>query len=253
MKRILTLSICLLCIVFVFVSCGAENSAKESNHEIVTQGDLIQYDYDELTAAAKIIAKVEVLDNLSDDNSTLYYDAYDADPDSIVGYCSKREVRVVEVYKGSEYVKAGDSLKIIESAAISGNSYFHSEGYTAMVQGNTYLVYLNNDTASQEMSIMSCSNGRVNLTDPQEDTDHLDIVVKSLAEFESDLPKSEKEKILNSQEIQYLPNTKNENVLNKSTRITIGGDQTNELGVYKLDYGSDIKKGQLLIRMEKIE
>ena len=71
--------------------------------DIVSHADFIQYNYDQLKEAAEIIAEVEIVDELSEDNSYLVYsdDAYK----DLLGFYSLREAKILSVYKGKEVVK----------------------------------------------------------------------------------------------------------------------------------------------------
>lgn len=196
MKKCITVMVIFI-LCFSLPGCGEmQNSGKT---EIAAEVDFVQYNYNELKDNAKIIAEVKVLDDLSEENSVLLY-AEDS-PEELVGFYSLRTVQMLNVYKGTEFANAGETMQIIDNAAISKDCYYHVARYEELQKGNTYIVFLNNDTASGEMSIMSCENGVVDLSGI-ENSEYYDIAIKSVAEFKSDLSEAEIQEILSIREIK---------------------------------------------------
>ena len=70
--------ILVLSIVLPLCGCRGGNNGDALYQDIVSHADFIQYNYDQLKEAAEIIAEVEIVDELSEDNSYLVYsdDAY---------------------------------------------------------------------------------------------------------------------------------------------------------------------------------
>lgn len=96
-------------------------------------------------------------------------------------------------------IQSGDKLTIIDNAAIHDNNYIHIEGYEKLEKGQIYILYLSNDTASGDYSIISANNGKVQLDKVNQlEGDEFEIAVKTLVEFESDATENEKQELLNS-------------------------------------------------------
>lgn len=199
MKKIMITGMILIVACVTFLGCSNTMLNANGLEEIVTLGDFIQYDYTELKENAKIIAEVEIEDELAKENSHFLYsnDIYN----QCIGYYSIRNAKILNLYKGDEYTSKGDVIEILDNAAVTDSAYYHRDGYTELKKGNTYIVYLNNDTASGQFSIMSCSNGVVDLSKISE-SEYYDIAIKSIVEFKSDLSEREKATILSIPHIE---------------------------------------------------
>ena len=98
-----TAIILVMLIILLLCGCRVRNNGEVLYQDIVSHADFIQYNYDQLKEAAEIIAEVEIVDELSEDNSYLVYsdDAYK----DLLGFYSLREAKILSVYKGKEVVK----------------------------------------------------------------------------------------------------------------------------------------------------
>ena len=121
--------------------------------------------------------------------------------DSISSAYSLRNIELLEIYGGdnADQFQSGDKLTIINNAAIHDNNYIHIEGYEKLEKGQIYILYLSNDTASGDYSIISANNGKVEFDKVNQlQGDEFEIAVKTLVEFESDVTENEKQELLNS-------------------------------------------------------
>lgn len=235
-------------------ACGGKDAASSGKlEEVTSQGDFIQYDYDELKSASKVIAKVEVMDDLTESNSHLTYDEQLEQP-LISEYYASRKVKLIDVYKSSVQLPADGELEIIELAAVTAGQYLHAEGYSAMEKGQTYVVFLSDDNASGNLSVISINNGIFDisgLNEAQEENEYYDIAVKALVEFESDLPVAEKEKILSAEEVKLPENKVEEGKINHTEEIVIGDAQKNSKVSYKLHYGETADGQTVIAELQK--
>lgn len=203
-----------ICTQMVLCACGSnEQQAKVTSADIPKENKLscvaefVTFPYEELKEESAIIAKVEVLDELSSENSlTDYNEEYGM----VIRFCAVRSVRVLEVYKNDRELAAGDELQIQESCAIyemNGEYYQDTMDDTPPLQkGDTYILFLDDGTEnmSGKPSIISCQNGMVTLSQPIEDDGFFDVSVKAIVEYESDMPEEEKENILQAEEIYEI-------------------------------------------------
>ena len=146
-----------------------------------------------------MILKAKIMDDLSKENSVIEMDAEDTD--SISSAYSLRNIELLEIYGGdnADQFQSGDKLTIIDNAAIHDNNYIHIEGYEKLEKGQIYILYLSNDTASGDYSIISANNGKVEFDKVNQlQGDEFEIAVKTLVEFESDVTENEKQELLNS-------------------------------------------------------
>ena len=234
---------------FSVFACGEPNASSLGNLEdVAVQGDCIQYDYDELKAEAKVIAKVEVMDDLTEANSHLTYDEQLEHP-AVSDFYATRKVKLIDVYKTSLELPDNGEIEIIERTAVADGQYLHVEGYSAMEKGQTYLVFLSDETASGELSVISRNNGIFDiskLNKAQGENEYYDIGVKALVEFESDLPEAEKQKILSAQVIKLPENKGEQDQMEHTEEIVVGEAQKNSKISYKLHYG-ETADGQTVI------
>jgi len=214
-SRVLLLILMLIVIVPLALCSNNSDNSKESA-QLVTKAQIAKeisicgssqyYNYQELKDEADIVALVQCEDEISFDNSTLYYDK-----GLVVGFSSKRNVRILDVYKGKDNI---ETLDILEPAAVTeDNELIYLEDYETLKKGSRYIVFLSNDTYSGEYSLISGNNGKIDI-DNISDNEFLDIAVKSLVEYKSKLRNDEKEEIVSS-------NIKIKNILNNSKEISL--------------------------------
>ncbi|OLR55741.1 hypothetical protein BHK98_06490 [Hornefia porci] len=197
MKKIIVLLMAILTVTLC--ACANENESKTSEVKDVTvQSDYTQYEYEALKRVSEIIVKAEIQDDLSEKNSIIERDS--DDPESVSGFSAVREIKILDVYAGKEKIKAGDTIKIIEDAAMDGGYYYHGENYESLKKGAEYILFLNKDNAAGEYSIISADNGKVCTSDFEDMKDlneeNFEVAVKTLVEFNSDLDDKEKSKII---------------------------------------------------------
>lgn len=190
MKRI-SLTIVMMLVIGVCCSCSDLNLNGKTIEDIPVICDFVKQDYEELKTDAKIIAKVEVLDDLSEDSGIV-----EKSGESILSFVSKRSIRVLEYYKNTPNQEATEMV-VLENAAIIDSKYFHPEGCDTLKKGKIYILFMSDETASGLFSIMNGIDGMIDLKDFDKSGDD-EIAVKSLIEFESTLDKSEKKQLLNS-------------------------------------------------------
>ncbi|OLR55062.1 hypothetical protein BHK98_02660 [Hornefia porci] len=197
MKKVIVLLIATLTVTLC--ACGNENESKTSKvKDIAVQSDYTQYEYTSLKQASEIIVKAEVQDELSEKNSIIEKDS--DDPESVSDFSAVREIKILEVYAGKEKIKSGDTIKIIEDAAMDGEYYYHGENYKSLKKGEEYILFLNKNNAAGKYSIISADNGKVCTSDFKDMNDrseeNFEVAVKALVEFDSDLDDKEKTKII---------------------------------------------------------
>lgn len=167
-------------VLILILSLSLAGCAKDSPdvQDVPVAGDHAIFDYAELKEQAKIIAKIEVTDTLSRENS---FTLNDPETGSMGGFYGKRTGQVLEYYKDStgEFSKG---LSFIEAAAIIDNRYLHIEGYESLKEGNEYIVFLSDGTASGDMSIISCNNGVVRLSPEEESMNYPEIAERAAEE-----------------------------------------------------------------------
>ncbi len=161
--------------IFLQVGCGQKNDVAE---DIAVQGSFVEFSYEELKDTAKIIAKIEVTDDLTTENS---FEITDPETGTSGGFYGKRTCKVLEYYKDVTGNYA-EELSFIEAAAIIEGQYLHIDGYDAIQKGHQYIVYLNDDTASGDMSVMSCNNGVVRLDEKESNLQFPEIAAKTIEE-----------------------------------------------------------------------
>lgn len=187
----------LLIAVLTVTACACSNEGETSEvKDSPMASDYIRYKYGPLKKTSEAIVKVEVQDNLSEKNSVLEKD--EEDPDTVAAFYAIRDVKVLEVYAGD--LKADDSLKVIEGAAVGNNFYYHGEGYECLEKGKEYLLFLRKGGNDDEYSIISADNGAFCISDLNElnnrDDDNFEIAVKALVEFEGKCSDEEKANII---------------------------------------------------------
>ena len=177
-----------LTIVAVGIFCYNNKISSNDLKDIQTKASFEKYDYLDLKENASVIALVKIEDDLSQENSL------------INSYYGVRKAAVQKFYKNDK--KLVDSISFLEPAAItSNNEYIHPEGYNKMEKGKTYIVFLSDEIASGDMSIISANNGKIDVSSI-EDNEFYDIAIKSVIDFETSNDKlnlNDKEKILNAE------------------------------------------------------
>lgn len=237
----------ILCLQILFCACGGQKTqAKVTVDDIPKENrfsadaEYITYQYEELKEEAVTIAKVEVLDELSSENSLAeYYEEYGM----VVRFCAVRSVRALEVYKTNGDLSAGDEFQVQECCAIyemDGEYYQDTLDDTPPLQkGETYLLFLNNggtDTMSGKPGIIGCENGIVELSQPSTNDEYFDVSVKAMVEYESDLSENEKENILQAEEIYEIDPSESEEQ-SDITLETGKGEVTVSIGIKEEEDG----------------
>ena len=158
-KKVFVMTI-MVGIMLMLCSCGKSESVAKLK-DIPIQSEFILFDYQELKETSKLIVKAKIMDDLSKENSVIEMDTEDTD--SISSAYSLRNIELLEIYGGdnADQFQSGDKLTIIDNAAIHDNNYIHIEGYEKLEKGQIYILYLSNDTASGDYSIISANNGKV--------------------------------------------------------------------------------------------
>lgn len=131
------------------------------HNRISSDTDCVIYTDEELETEASIIAKVEVLDELSSKNSLKeYHKGYGM----VIRFCAVRSVRILEVYKDNGKLSAGDEFQVQESCAIyeqDGEYYYETmDDIQPLKKGAEYILYLDSgaDNMSGKPAIMSECN-----------------------------------------------------------------------------------------------
>ena len=163
----------LLALTTALAGCSREAEPED----IAVQIDTVVFTYSELKEEAAIIAHIEVTDELSEENS---FQVNDFETGTAGGFYGKRTAKVVEYFK-DETGKNAPEISFIEPAALIDGQYLHFDGYDSLTKGEEYVVFLDDETASGDMSVMSGSNGVVRLDG--ENTQFPEIAKKTMAEF----------------------------------------------------------------------
>lgn len=225
--------------IFIFLS---DFSVVSEYKNIEIAASFQKFDYNELKNSSDVIALVEVKDDLTKNNSVINYAK---NSPAIQGFYGRREVKVLKYYKDKRNL--GKKLSIIEPAAITKkNEYLHCDEYSQMVKGNKYIVFLSDETASGELSVLSGSNGKINVSD-FDNNEFYEILVKSLVEFESEI--ADKDKILSSKPIESAETSKSSRV-KRSVNIENKLLKTN-FGDLKAEYYPS-NNGKQIIRINGI-
>lgn len=188
----------LILIALPIIGLGLNNSfADNSIKDYKVFATHQEFNYEDLKDASPVIALVRVQDDLDASNSVIYYNE---NSPAIEGFFGRRQVEVLEYYKDERNL--GNNISIIEPAVITDdNEYIHAEEYEKMDKDKTYIVFLSDETASGELSILSANNGKIDVSNLSQN-EYKEIAIKSLLEFESsdeDISTEQKELLLNSQ------------------------------------------------------
>ncbi len=163
----------LLALTTALAGCSREAEPED----IAVQIDTVVFTYSELKEEAAIIAHIEVTDELSGENS---FQVNDSETGTAGGFYGKRTAKVIEYFK-DETGRDSSEITFIEPAALIDGQYLHFDGYDALTKGEEYVVFLDDETASGDMSVMSGSNGVVRLDG--ENTRFPEMAKKTIAEF----------------------------------------------------------------------
>lgn len=173
-------------IIMIIVLTTALTACKNNEQyveDVPMLGSFAEFNYEELENYAKIIAKVQITNTLNEDES---YTINDPETGSMGGFYGKRTCKVLEYYKDTTG-KYEEEFSFIEAAAIIDGRYFHIEGYEALKEGNEYIVFLSDETASKDMSIISCNNGVVRLAPEEKSMNYSDIAEKAIEKNTKDI------------------------------------------------------------------
>ena len=163
-SKIRSVVICLLgCLFFVACQKQAKITLEDVPDEnmISTPTDSVVYTEEELNEESSVIAKVEVMDELSSENSlTDFSEEYGM----VTRFCAVRSVRLLELYKDDGKLSVGDEFKVQESCAIyeADGEYFQEtmDEILPLKKGETYILYVDDgaDTMSGEPGILRSSS-----------------------------------------------------------------------------------------------
>lgn len=233
LKKFLLLILGIIPFIFIF-SNQIPMPSDYKNIEVSSSFE--KFDYEELKNSSEVIALVEVLDDLNKDNSVINYAKKSP---TIQGFYGRREVSVLKYYKGQGNL--GDTFSIIEPAAITkNNEYLHCEEYEQMIKGNKYIVFLSDKTASRELSVLSGNNGKINVSD-FDNNEFYEILIKTLIEFETQMPKDEKDMILSATPIETAKTSRRTRSVDKNEKVI-----STDFGDLKVEYKSNINGKRII-------
>ncbi len=164
--------------------------------------DFTTYSYEELKEKASTIVKVEILDELSSENSLTEKQENETD-----NFCAVRSVRALEIYKNSGELSTGDEFQVEECCTVceqDGEYYQKTLNHTPPLEkGGTYVLFLNDGENSQSGNprMVSNANGIVKLDLPLLKNDFFEVNVKAIVEYASSLKEHEKKNVLETEKI----------------------------------------------------
>ncbi len=162
--------------------------------DITFYADNYQFSYEELKSHSQIIALIQVMDELTEANSEAFIsEGY------TVGNIGRRQCKVLKYFKDER--NYGETLTVLEPASVIDNQYIHPEDYDKLEKDNIYLVFLCDETATNELSLMSAYNGTFDVDNLDEMDEYYDLAIKAIVEYMTDLPDKQKEAIIDSDEI----------------------------------------------------
>ena len=168
---------------------------KEMYRDVVNLYDMGVYDYKGITEEAAVIALVEVLDNLTPENSEGIIDTRVSN--EIYGWIGRREVKVLQYFKDER--NYGDMITINEGAAIDDEgNYIHPEGYETLIKGEKYILFLSDECFTKQLSTIACQNSVVHVDNLNENEEFYDVQIKAIIDLLSDLSEKEKKEIINA-------------------------------------------------------
>ncbi len=186
----------LLCVIMTAISYTSEFHL-EPLQVVDCHGLMMEFDYNELKDYADVIAKIQVLDDLREDNSMV-----DVSSEGyITRFCGVRQVKVIEIWKNTLNRDIKDTLAVQELCAICRDGENKIQLIVnerePLERGEEYILFLSGRySMSGELSIVSGENGMVELADVNCDSEYLDIKMKSIIEYESDMNSVEKGELL---------------------------------------------------------
>lgn len=145
----------MICIILVLCACQKQvyitsEDVPEEN-KISTPTDRVIYTDEELQAESSIIAKVEVMDELSSENSLT---EFSKEYGMVISFCAVRSMRILDIYKNDGELSVGDEFQVQEDCAIyeTDGEYFMEtmDDILPLQKGEIYLLYL--DDGSDTMS-----------------------------------------------------------------------------------------------------
>lgn len=239
LKKFLLLILGIIPFIFIF-SNQIPMPSEYKNIEVSSSFE--KFDYEELKNSSAVIVLVEVLDDLNKDNSVINYAKKSP---TIQGFYGRREVRVLKYYKDKG--TSDDKLSIIEPAAITkNNEYLHCEDYEEMAKGNKYIVFLSDKTASGELSVLSGNNGKINVSD-FDNNEFYEILIKTLVEFETKIPKAEKDIILSATPIETVKTSRRARSVDTNEKVI-----ETDFGDLKIEYKSNINGKRIISINDKV-
>lgn len=152
----------MICIIMVLCACQKKTHITSEDvpeeNKISTPTDRVIYTDEELQIESSVIAKVEVMDELSSENSLI---EFSKEYGMVINFCAVRSVRVLDVYKSDGELYVADEFQIQEDCAIykTNDEYFQEtmDDILPLQKGQTYLLFLDDgaDTMSGKPAIMS--------------------------------------------------------------------------------------------------
>lgn len=236
MKKIMIIVFMLGCLSLC--SCGTDKTDLSKLEDISIACDMAEYNFQELEKEADIVAKIEVLDDLTPENSEVAYIDLE-DERFITSAISRRKLKVIEYYKNNSG-EDKTQLSVIDGAAIVENCLYHNEGYYPLEKGGIYIVFLSNDTASGEYSLISDLNSLVDVESPFDDESFAEIKVKSLVKYESDLSDKEKKTFIDKN-VKIAKGKSNKK--SKKVKMEVAGRKKKQKYKVEFDYedcGEDV-------------
>lgn len=193
MKKHYLLFTFLLCLTAT--ACGSSQRAQEdtavtladisSDHRVCSDAVYWEFSYEELQEKADVIARVQVLDELSSANSYTKSD----ENGLIASFCSARQVQPLEIYKNTIGLDEDQPFLVQEDAAIylfNGEYYYDSlNDQTPLAKGDTYILYLQKqeNALDNTLVIMSGENGTISIDNPDENEAYSEIAEQTLDEY----------------------------------------------------------------------
>ena len=249
----------LLVLLTVLAGCTGKSGETEPE-DIAVQIDTAVLTYGELKEEAAIIARIQVTDELGEENS---YQITDSELGTAGGFYGKRTAKVIEYFK-DETGRDAPEISFIEPAAVIDGQYLHMDGYDSLTKGEEYVVFLNDDTVSGDMSVMGGNNGVVCLDG--ENTQFPEIAKKAIAEF-IDKEKSAGQDYFNGRVIELKDGSVLVSCLDVTSGEVLEGDEVEvsldvvaKRGAPKLAAGDEIRvvctgvhrHGQELVQLDTV-
>ena len=153
------------------------------------------FDYKRITELAPVIALVEVLDNLTPENSVGVVDPRVSN--EVYDWIGRRQVKVIQYFKDER--NFGDTITVNEWSAIDDEgNYLHPEGGTPLIKGEKYILFLDDECFTEQLTTISDQNSIVHIDNLDENKEFYDLQIKAIIDLLSDLSEKEKEEIVNA-------------------------------------------------------